>query len=552
MAKRGCRAILPYFWLLLGILVLCGIFGILFTAVSGSGSLRTQADPFHASLQDAALSGTAAESFHVLEQFEAQHPQLPMHDFGPVQVLKAKQKPKTAKTLQAVLDQGHVLHSYVTPDRQRVLYFVQRTAKEASHRWSQIDLVTVDPDTQQMTQAPISYAYGEQAETAAASTLLCGFLSNNVFLYATVSQTDPEWVYSLQRWDMTEQKATPVLELFRYAPGLSSPVAEASPLMYEAVLAPDQKHLLTRDRLNGTLIYNLTDGSKKPLLAGAGERGTEAQVEISTETGIALYTAQPFQPDTWWLDMQADVKRQPFANEPGMIDAGIDSSGGVAYYNFTYDRSPSNLLNGSGPDNHLLLSYGVQLLDLQGHALSRFSLPEGAKERLEFGGYSSAKKTVLLHKYTLAANKDGRMVKQTSGWLLGDMNTGAMTPLSRLTAPDSWDRNDVLFGQVTLDPVLASGEEQVFVNYADQTYFMCRWNTKQVVRYPEEDTILYADDSSKKVFISSFTRPDLVVAALNYKKYNWDNQAFLWINAHWISRYQDQPDGGKMYLFPIS
>ncbi|OXM84105.1 YncE family protein [Paenibacillus rigui] len=548
MGKWNYRSVNPYIWLISGIMLLSGLFFIIYTTVLPTSQRPPRQVDAANAVEVSAKVLHAAESYRVLEQFQARNPMLPQHSFGALQLARSK----AAKGIQALVKKAHILDTYVTPDGAQAVYFVQRNEMQSPHAWTQIDVLTMAPETQQIDQEPIGYIYGEDTEAVAQSTLLCGFISKDEFLYTTVANADQEWVYVVNKFNMTQKTVTPVLELFRYEPltavtGGSQPKA---PVLYKAVLTPDKKHLLIRDSMNGITSYTLETGTKKGIIPGSNERRSGEQFEVVGESGIALYNANRFQSDIWWIDTQTGSAKQPFSSEQGLIEVGMDANGKVMYYNFTYDRNPANLL--IGPDQSLLLSYGVQVLDTGGHPLKRFSLPKDSKERLEFGGYSETKKAVLLHKYTLATNKEGRTYKKTSGWLFGDMNTGAMTALNRLDVPDSWDKSDVVVGKATLEPYSQAAEEQVFANYLDNSYYMCRWKTKQMIQRQDEDVIIYADEPSKRVFVSSFTRPDLVVAAFNYKKYNWDNKAFSWLNGHWMSRHQIQPEGDKVYLFQIN
>ncbi len=211
--------------------------------------------------------------------------------------------------------------------------------------------------------------------------------------------------------------------------------------------------------------------------------------------------------------------------EKGYVEPGFDDTGTVLYYNFTYSPSPERILKGER--RTLLQSRGVQVMDLKGNSIKRFALPQDGKEGLEFAGYVDDRKVVLLHKYVLEQNTGGQPYKKTVDWLTGDLKTGDMLSLVRLNVPDNWDKKDVYLATATMDSFSENARQHAFVNLLDGTYVIPRWMQQEIAVSREEDLVLYLDDSGKRVDMTSFTRPDLVVTTLNYKKAQYAAQAFL-------------------------
>lgn len=534
----------PYLWLLLGLLVLSGLFYSVYFVFIPKSQHAAQVNAAETT-KDRAKVFTSAAPYRVLEDYKLKNADLPIYDFGKLQITRSKISRGTALNVK----KGHVIKQYTTPDGNGMLYFIQREQKLENQAWTQVDMAAMEPQSDQPVQETIAYTFGPMTEPFTQSTQLCGFLSDHEFLYTTVLNDEQQWVYQVNKMNLASKTITPVLELFRYEE-LPSNAGKALPVIYSAVLTPDMKHLFVRDSINGITHYDLQTGGRKWIVSGSNEIHPGEHFEIIGNSGIAIYGANRYQSDVSWIDMNDGSIRQPFSSEQGFVDPGTDAKGKVMYYNFTYDRSDSNVLKG---DNQtLLLSYGVQLVDFKGNMLKRFALPKDSKDRLEFGGYSESKKAVLLHQYTIGTNSKGAAYKKTVRWLIGDMATGTMTELKKVDVPDSWDKNDIVFGKICIEPYSPAAEAQVFVNVADNSYYMSRWKTKQVALHQDEDVVMFADVVSKRVFSSSFTRPDLLVAAFSYKKYNWDNQDFGWMNGRWMARYQNQPDGDKIFFFQIN
>ena len=106
-----------------------------------------------------------------------------------------------------------------------------------------------------------------------------------------------------------------------------------------------------------------------------------------------------------------------------------------------------------------------------------------------------------------------------------------------------------MFGSVLTDAWNEAPGERVFVNIRDRTYYLIHWKMNPAVLEPGEDRVLLADESGQTRFVSSLNRPDLLVAALQYKKYNWDNRDFVGLSGRYVSRYKPQPDGDRIYIF---
>lgn len=473
------------------------------------------------------------------DRFASDNPTLPPFEFPEIHIVKAK-----SRTLQATLKKSRIMEQYTTPDRAKAVYFMQRTELQEDRPWTQIDFVSADPQSQAILQEPIALTYGIPSEVAEGSTRLCGFLSADEFLYTAVHNKGEDWVYEVNRYNLKNQTVTPVLELM-YVPKETSSL----PMVLGAGLSPDKRHVLIRDTKHGLALYDLKTGAASFDLPGSGEKRPGETLVQSPSSEVMLYSSSRFQNDVWWLDLNNGTAKQPFTAEQGLVDAGMDAGGHIVYYNFTYDRGGEQIL--AGEKRSLLNSFGVQLLDMKGNPIKRFSLPRDSAERMEFAGYSEEKKQVLLHRYTVASGTKGPY-KKTAGWLLGDMVSGETIPLASVNVPDSWDRKDVLYGSVLTDAVNDSPGAQAFANIQDRTVYMTKWRTGQLRVWPEEDSVLFMDEPGKRVFVSSLTRPDLIVAAFHYKKYNWDNRDFAMLSGHYLSRYQTQPDGDRIFFFQIN
>lgn len=478
--------------------------------------------------------------YKIMERFANDNPSLPLYEFPAISIVKSKQP----QGMQATVKKGRILEQHAAPDHTKAYFFVQRSELQEGQPWTQVDLVGIDPGSQAIVQEPIGLTQGLPPEIAGDSTRLCGFLSADDFLYTAIHNKGEEWVYEVDRFNLASRKVTPVIELLHVPKDAGS-----YPMLLGAGLSPDKRHVLIRDTKHGLVLYDLKTGAAAIELPAAGEkRAGETFVQFPSSE-VMLYGAGLFQNDLWWIDLNNGTVKQPFTAEQGLIDAGMDASGKIVFYNFSYERGAEHVL--SGEKRSLLKSFGVQLLDLKGNPIKRFSLPKDSADRLEYAGYSEEKKLVLLHKYTVAAGSKGPY-KKTSGWLLGDITSGAMTPLVPVDVPDNWDKKDVVFGNVLTDAVNNSPGAQAFANIQDRTVYMTKWRTKQLTVQTEEDRILFINEPSKRVFVSSLTRPDLIVAALNYKKYNWDNRDFALLRGRYLSRYQALPDGDRMYFFQIN
>lgn len=543
LRKVQLRSIHPYLWLAFGLVLLSSLFYTVYSVCMPKSSHSVQVNAAEAT-KDRVKVFQSAVPYKVLEDYKIKNTELPQFDFGKLQVAKTK----ITRGIGLTVKKAHVIKQYTSPDAERMVYFLQREQKLEGQSWTQIDMVAMDPQSGQPVQETIGYTFGQPSELFSQSTQLVGFVSDHEFLYTTVVNSDQEWVYQVNKMNIAQKTVTPVMELFRYEP---IPANEKSvPVIYSAVLTPDKKHLFIRDNISGITNYDLQTGAKKWMINGSNEVRAGEHFEMLGSSGIAIYGANRYQSDLSWIDMNEGTMRQPFAAEPGFVDPGTDAKGKVMYYNFTYDLNADNILKSE--NQSLLLSNGVQLVDFKGNLLKRFTLPKDSKDRLEFGGYSESKKAVILHQFTLATNSKGMAYKKTVQWLIGDMSTGTMTPLKKVDVPDNWDKSDMVFGKICIEPYSPAAEAQVFVNVTENSYYMSRWKTKQIALHQDEDVIMFVDAMSKRVFSSTFTRPDLIVAAFSYKKYNWDNQDFGWMNGRWMARYQTQPEGDKIFFFQIN
>ncbi|KPV59538.1 hypothetical protein QJ48_10685 [Paenibacillus sp. A3] len=488
---------------------------------------------------------SSGERAKVISDPDANRAQDSTSGFPPLEVTRSK----INKGYMATVKQGRVLEQVAAPDGATMVYLVQRTKTGDNGGSSRIDALWMAPQSESAESAPIAQIAGTDEDTIRRATRLCGFTNKDEFVYTTVKNEGSELVYYVNRFSMKQRTSTPLLELYRHDSN-----GRPAPAVLEAKLAPDKRHVLVRDERSGIASYDLKTGAQTRIVPGSEAVRVGETFLLAPEAGVGLYAAGRFQSDLWWFDWNTGGARQPFVAEPGMVDAGMDAGRKLIYYNWTYDRKTE--LAPAGDKRTLLASSGVQLADVKANPLKRFSLPKDSKEHLEFGGYNEERKTVLLHQFqlerTAAPNGTSAVIKKTTAWLLGDLKTGTMQPLQQVEVPDGWELKDMAFGSVLTDGGSDTPAEQVFVNMQDRTYYRAKWKTKQPMVLPEEDLVLFADEPSKRVFVSSLTRPDLVVAALNYKKYNWDNQEFAWLNGHWMSRYHKAAEGDKIFFFQIN
>lgn len=508
---------------------------------SGAKSTRDAIKPERAS--DNVAVFREASSYQVVDAFKAENGSVTAHEFPELAASKSK---VTKGTLYTLKDGAHVIGQYSMPDRSQIVYIVMRTKGQDDGTWSQTDAVTIDPKRQLLQSDPIGYSFGASPEQVSRFTKLLGFVSNDELLYLTLKNEGRDRVLRVNRFSVAKRTVTPVLDLYRFQEGDS---ALSAMTFGESAVSPDGRRLLLKDSGRGIVSYDLQTGAANIIAPPVPELEARDKL-ITSPAGIALYTAGLFRSDVRRIDLNTSEAKQPFAAETGLVEAGMDAGRKLLYYSFTYDREVRHF---SLNDNRAMLyPFGVQFADLKGAPLQRFSLPEDSPERLEYGGgYSEDKKIVLLHRFTVETNGQGLPYKKTTGWFTGDLATGTMTPLQKIEVPDGWDRKDILFGSAFTDVNNETAAEQVFVNMPDRTYYSSRWRTKEAVLLPEEDAIMYADETSKRIFVSSFTRPDLIVAVNNYKKYNWDNRDFVWLSGHWLSRYHTQTEGDKIYFFQI-
>jgi hypothetical protein len=262
-----------------------------------------------------------------------------------------------------------------------------------------------------------------------------------------------------------------------------------------------------------------------------------------------MYYSESFQPTVWLIDAAEQKKSQPFLAETGYIEPGFDATSKIIYYNFTYDRSNKNILTGTG--DSLLTAKGVQIAKLDGSPLMRFALSPDTDEFLEFAGYIEDKNVVILHKYTVARDAGGEWFKQTVDWMTGDMQSGEMASLQRLNVPDRWDKKDIFFTTVKLD---GNPDSYIhcFINLADGTYYLPKWKNRELMKNQDQDLIVYTDEPNQRVYSRSFTRPDLGVSLLNYKKYKFDTSSFLWLTGGFLAHTNPFDGGLRLYFVMIT
>ncbi|WP_248924923.1 hypothetical protein [Paenibacillus hamazuiensis] len=525
------KKINPYIVYAAAFFLLAGFFAVIHEVAQQGATAAAKKD------EDVRLLNSEAD-YNVRDNYKAQSDKLPAFDFPALNVVPGK----IPKGWQIAVKGARVIDQKATPDGTKSVCIVQRTESADGKEWTELDSLVADPHTQSFSHEALALVYGPWRQAAADATKIAGFLSSDDFVFTSVRNDGEDLTYFIGIYQMQNNMVKPLLKF-----GQLKTNDAGKPAIQSAWLSPDKNKVYIRDGQNAVFFYDLKAGGNPQTLAAAG--GANGAFWVSDQAGIAYASSRPYAADGVLIQLNSGETKKPFAAEPGWIEPGLAAKGKMVYYNFTNDRSPAHLVQGD--KRTMLLPQGVQLTDTGGAPLKRFILGTGSKEYLEYGGYAEEKNAVILHKYTVSESSGGRLYKKTTGWLLGDMNTGKMTELIKNDVPDGWDRKDIAFAQTTVDAYADSGKVQAFINMPDGTYYMTRWNTQEVNLMPEEDTVIYEDEPSKRVFISSFTRPDLVVSALSYKKYNWDNRKFAWLSGRWLTRYQSLPDGDKIYFFQI-
>jgi len=391
---------------------------------------------------------------------------------------------------------------------------------------------------------PLSYTYGKGSGPNGPVPFVLDFSEQGELLLLGARTAGDRLVYSVYRYNIPDQKMSAVMDAgtVRASEGDGTWLASAW-------LAPGGDLLLLEDNHQVIRAYSMADGSRRFEFIPPAESRESGRYLPSPDKSSLLYMTEPHKGDAVWLvNAVQGTSSQPFSHEQGWIEPGFDASGKLIYDNFTYDRSESDLL-GSGR-NALLLAKGVQISDLHGDPVQRFAIAAGTEEYLEYAGYAEDRRKVLLHKYRVETGEDGSWKKHTADWLSGDLSTGEMVSLERLNVPDHWDRSDVYQASVHMDS--ASELLHCFVNIADGTYFSPRWKNREMEQEKQKDRILYNDETNKRVYTRSFSRPDLGVSVMNYKKYGFEDGDFVWLEGGYLSRPQTVSEGLKLYFFRVS
>jgi hypothetical protein len=125
------RKINPYIWLLLGVCVLCAVFFCLymltmkkFVVIPVKQVNTEETNP------DRAVLFNSAASYDVIEDFKMKNAETPQFSFGPLQIAKSK----LPRGMQFMVKESHILDQYETPDKHKMIYFVQRLQKQEKRK----------------------------------------------------------------------------------------------------------------------------------------------------------------------------------------------------------------------------------------------------------------------------------------------------------------------------------------------------------------------------------------------------------------------------------
>ncbi|TBL81345.1 hypothetical protein [Paenibacillus thalictri] len=519
---------------LLALAFLCGL-GSCFLALSFMHREHTKPDSETA---EPASQLVKQESYRVLEYQKTHYKQLPQYEFPELNIAKGK-----GKVLQLTAKGAHVVRSIATFDNAGMMYAVSRTHQQDSDEWTELDAVTVNPQTGAIGTQALAVVNGPYREAAEKATVFAGFMNNDELLYASVRNAGEDLQHYIGKIQLSDGLVTPLIDLGSTKKGDTPSVA-----LTDVWVSPDKKRVYVRDNQHAIVSYNLTTGAKTALVQPDSK--DDGAFWLSEQDGLAYNSPDRFGTDGSLIMLGSGEVKKPYAAEKGFVEPGLVAKGSMLYYNFTTDREPQQVVKGD--KRTLLLPQGLQLLDLSGNPLRRFTLPADAKEKIEYGGYSAEQMALILHKYTVAVNKKGQTIKKTAGWVLGDIQTGKLTDLTRIDVPDSWDRKDIVYAECTVNGSGENGYEQAFVNMLDNTYYPTKWNTQEMKSWPEQDAVFFSETENNRVFVSSFTRPDLVVSALGYQKYKWDNAYYQLLDGGWMARIRTLPDGDKMFFFPMN
>lgn len=504
--------------------------------LSPAASSRPQAQQ----QEDVRVRPASGWSERVVEAFQAQHPSLGTDWLPELSMTKSV---RSARAFQLTLTEGRIIDQAAVPGQQAMLYLVARAKQLDGQPLVRVDMVQVDPAAQTKVQAPVSLTYGIPEEAVRAATRLCGFTGGEAWLYSTVRSEEGKRLVEIHRFEPKAGTRTPLLNV------LTTEEADSRPFrMMEAALSPDGSRLLLRDSRHGLGLYDMKTGESLARIDQTAEIHPGESFRYDSRSGLAWYSPGLFSSEAWLLDLRTGTAKQPFAAESGWVDAGTDESGSLLYGQLTTERAMEQVA--AGTKRTLLQPNAVQVLDLKGATLQRFSLPKESGDCLEFAGAVPGGRQVVLRRFTVSAGAHGT-VRKTTGWLLGDLGSGAMTPLVRVDVPNEWDRKDVALAGVLNDADSEAPGEQAFVHLPDFTYYPTMRHTRRFMERPGEDGLWFVDEQARRIFSSSLSRPDLIVAALSYKKYNWDNHDFVWSGGY-VSRVDAQPDGDRMYFFQIN
>jgi hypothetical protein len=524
-------------------ILLCGLFFYIFWLTAPKDIVEgiSTGEAVYSDLNPVKLYERNAE-YNVLEDFRKHNPTAVPYDFPKLPVTKSK----LSKGFQLVVKSpnAHILGEYRSKDMNKMVDFVQRSYIDGTTRWNQVDAVITDPASAKFETVPVSYTYGNWQEQIAAGNMMLGFTDDDSFLLLSTRTEGEDLVYTVASCSLTNQRMTPLMDVSRVSPSQTS-----TSYIVSGWITSDSKHLMLKDNHDIIMEYSLKDGAKVMEFTPPAEGHPNGNYIASSVKDVIFYVAEHYQPTAWLIDAAHETKSQPFLNENGYVDPGFDTNSQVIYYNFTYDRSTHYILKDD--DSSLLTAKGVQIMDMNGKPIRRFALATDSPEFLEFAGYIKDKNIVILHKYTVGLDSNGHWYKQTVDWLTGDLNTGEMISLIRLNVPDRWDTKNVFFTTVVLD---GNPDSYIhcFINLQDGTYYLPKWKNREIMKNQDQDLILYTDEKNQRVYSRSFTRPDLGVSLLNFKKYNFKTTDFKWLTGGFLAHVNPYSDGLRLYFIQVS
>ncbi|MCC2684434.1 MAG: hypothetical protein K0R75_1333 [Paenibacillaceae bacterium] len=525
------------------VILLSGLFFYIFLVTAPSGVWgEKSADEGNGTIGVPLRVYDSSDVFDPYGTFTEKNPRTEEFMFPKLAINKAK----LTKGFQLVLNSTNVqeIGQFRSKDTTHLVNLVQRSYINGSEHWTQVDAIITDPAGGKYEVVPTSYNYGNWPEQIKKGNMVLGFTGESDMLILSTQTEGDDLVYTVVDYDWSTDRMTPIMDVLRISPSQTS-----TSYIVSGWVTSDNKYLMFKDNHDKITEFKVSDGAMLMEFVPPVEGRSNGNYIASSVKDVIMYYSESLQPTVWLIDAAEQKKSQPFLAESGYIEPGFDASSKIIYYNFTYDRSNKNILTGT--HDSLLTAKGVQIAKMDGSPLMRFALSPDSDEFLEFAGYIEDKNVVILHKYTVARDTGGEWFKQTVDWMTGDMQTGEMASLQRLNVPDRWDKKDIFFTTVKLD---GNPDSYIhcFINLADGTYYLPKWKNRELMKNQDQDLIVYTDEPNQRVYSRSFTRPDLGVSLLNYKKYKFETSDFLWMTGGFLAHTHPFDGGLRLYFMMIT